>query len=189
VPRLFDHGRVVFAIPFQRDYTLIGTTDQGFSGDPAAAAPSQEEVEYRCGAINAYFRVGIAAADVVWAYAGGCALYDDGASRPVGRDYTLVLKKSFGVAPLLMVYGGKLTTFRRLAEDALARLAHFFPRSRPWTARAPPPGGNFVFDGASTLIKTTRQRRPFLAEDHARRLVAAYGTRVDSIIPSEGYPT
>ncbi len=195
VPRLYDHerayilqaadGRAVFAIPFQRDYTLIGTTDQSFSGDPAAAAPTHEEIDYLCDAINAYFRVGIAAADVVWAYAGVRALYDDGAGRPqdIGRDYTLMLDKSFGGAPLLTVYGGKLTTFRRLAEDVLARLAHFFPRSRPWTAKAPLPGGDFVFDGVSTLTKTTQQRWPFLAEDHARRLVGAYGTRVDGIIP------
>ncbi len=195
VPRLYDHerayilqtadGRVVFAIPFQRDYTLIGTTDQSFSGDPAAAAPTQEEIDYLCDAINAYFRVGIAKADVIWAYAGVRALYDDGAGRPqdIGRDYTLMLDKSFGVAPLLTVYGGKLTTFRRLAEDVLARLAHFFPRSRPWTAKAPLPGGDFVFDGVSTLTKTTRQRWPFLAQDHARRLVGAYGTRVDGVIP------
>ena len=83
---------------------------------------------------------------MVWAFAGVRALYDDGARKPqdVGRDYMLVLDKRFGVAPLLTVYGGKLTTYRRLAEDVLARLAHFFPRSRPWTAEAPLPGGDFA---------------------------------------------
>jgi glycerol-3-phosphate dehydrogenase len=198
VPRLYDHerayvlpaaeGRIVFAIPFQRDFTLIGTTDQGFSGDPAGAAPTKEEIDYLCGVINIYFRANIAAADVVWAYAGVRALYDDGAGKPqdIGRDYTLVLDKSFGVAPLLTVYGGKLTTFRRLAEDVLARLAHFFPRSRPWTAKAPLPGGDFVFDGAPTLVETMLRQWPFLTEDHARRLVGAYGTRVNNILGTAG---
>ena len=194
VPRLYDHdrayilqaadGRVVFAIPFQQDFTLIGTTDRSFSGDPAGVAPTGEEIDYLCGVINAYFRTTIVAADVVWAFAGVRSLYDAGARQPqdVGRDYALMLDKTFGAAPLLTVYGGKLTTFRRLAEDVLARLSHFFPRSRPWTAKSPLPGGDFVYDGAPTLIERTRRRWPFLTEDHARRLVGAYGTRVDQVL-------
>ncbi len=194
VPRLYDHdrayilqaadGRVVFAIPFQHDYTLIGTTDQSFAGDPAAVAPSKEEIDYLCGVINEYFRSAIGAADVVWAYAGVRSLYDDGARKPqdIGRDYTLVLDKSRGNAPLLTVYGGKLTTYRRLAEDTLARLSHFFPRSRPWTANSPLPGGDFVYDGAAVLVARTRRQWPFLTDDHASRLVAAYGTRVADVL-------
>jgi glycerol-3-phosphate dehydrogenase len=193
-PRLYDHdrayilqavdGRVVFAIPFQDDFTLIGTTDRSFSGDPAEVTPTGEEINYLCGVINAYFRSTIVAADVVWAFAGVRSLYDDGARKPqdIGRDYALVLDKSFGVAPLLTVYGAKLTTFRRLAEDVLARLSHFFPRSRPWTATSSLPGGDFVYDGAPTLIDGTRRRWPFLAEGHAHRLVGAYGTRVDQVL-------
>jgi glycerol-3-phosphate dehydrogenase len=177
-------GRVVFAIPFQHDFTLIGTTDAGFSGDPAAVAPTGEEIDYLCGVINTYFRTRIAAADVVWAFAGVRALYDDGArqSQDVGRDYVLLLDKSLGQAPLLTVYGGKLTTFRRLAEDVLVRLSHFFPRSRPWTAKSPLPGGDFVYDGVPTLIERTRRRWPFLTADHARRLVDAYGTGVAAVL-------
>ena len=148
VPRLYDHdrayilqapdGRVVFAIPFQRDFTLIGTTDQSFSGDPAIVVPTEAEIDYLCGVVSAYFRATIVTADVVWAYAGVRALYDDGAGKPqdIGRDYALVLDKGFGVAPLLTVYGGKLTTFRRLAEDALSRLAPYFPPAPPWTANS-----------------------------------------------------
>ena len=83
---------------------------------------------------------------------------------------------------MLTVYGGKLTTYRRLAEDALHRLSHFFPRSRPWTAKAPLPGGDFVFDGTPALIARTQRQWPFLAADHARRLVAAYGTRVAELL-------
>ena len=194
VRRLYDHdrayilqaadGRVVFAIPFQRDFTLIGTTDQSFSGDPAAVAPSKDEIDYLCGVINEYFRTAIGAADVVWAYAGVRSLYDDGARRPqdIGRDYTLVLDKSLGQAPLLTIYGGKLTTYRRLAEDALARLSHFFPRTRPWTAKSSLPGGDFVYDGAAVLVTRTQRQWPFLTDDHVRRLVAAYGTRVADVL-------
>jgi glycerol-3-phosphate dehydrogenase len=194
VRRLYDHdrayilqaadGRVVFAIPFQQDFTLIGTTDRSFSGDPAGVAPTGEEIDYLCGVINAFFRTTIGAADVVWAFAGVRSLYDDGARKPqdIGRDYVLMLDKSFGAAPLLTVYGGKLTTFRRLAEDVLARLSPFFPRLRPWTAKSSLPGGDFVYDGAPTLIEGTRRRWPFLTEDHARRLVGAYGTRVEQVL-------
>jgi glycerol-3-phosphate dehydrogenase len=200
VPRLYDHdrayilqapdGRVVFAIPFARDFTLIGTTDRSFSGDPASVVPTEAEIDYLCGVINAYFRASIGAADVVWAFAGVRALYDDGAGKPqdVGRDYALLLDKTFGAAPLLTVYGGKLTTFRRLAEDVLARLSHFFPPSPPWTAEVPLPGGDFVYDGAATLIERTQRHWPFLAKDHVERLVAAYGTRVENVLQAATRP-
>jgi glycerol-3-phosphate dehydrogenase len=196
VRRLYDHdrayilqaadGRVVFAIPFQGDFTLIGTTDKSFSGDPADVVPSGDEIDYLCRVINEYFRTTISAADVVWAFAGVRALYDDGAGKAqdVGRDYTLMLDERAGEAPLLTVYGGKITTYRRLAEDALGKLAHFFPRSQPWTARSPLPGGNFVYDGIETLIARTQRTWPFLAADHARRLTRAYGTRVDNVLKS-----
>jgi glycerol-3-phosphate dehydrogenase len=194
VRRLYDHdrayilqaadGRVVFVIPFQRDFTLIGTTDRAFSGDPSTVIPSGEEIEYLCGIINEYFRAAITSADVVWAYAGVRSLYDDGAGKPedVGRDYTLMLDERYGEAPLLTVYGGKITTYRRLAEEAMAKLAHFFPRSKPWTAGSPLPGGDFLYDGISALIERTRQTWRFLTNDHARRLVSAYGTRVDRVL-------
>ena len=194
VRRLYDHdrayilqavdGRVVFAIPFERDFTLIGTTDESFVGDPAVVTPTAQEIDYLCGVINDFFRAAITAAEVVWAFAGVRALYDDGARKAedVGRDYKLVLDKRLGEAPLLTVYGGKLTTFRRLAEDALARLAHFFPQSRPWTAHASLPGGDFVYDGVPALLAETRRQWPFLSDSHARRLVGAYGTRVASVL-------
>ena len=200
VPRLYDHdrayilqapdGRVVFAIPFQRDFTLIGTTDRSFAGDPAAVAPSEAEIDYLCGVINAYFRAAIVAADIAWAYAGVRALYDDGANKPqdVGRDYTLELDKSHDLAPLLTVYGGKLTTFRRLAEDVLSRLSPFFPRSQPWTATTPLPGGDFAYDGIAALVARTQAQWPFLAEPHVERLVRAYGTRVDAILQGAKRP-
>jgi glycerol-3-phosphate dehydrogenase len=194
VRRLYDHdrayilqaadGRAVFAIPFQRDFTLIGTTDHAFAGDPAVAAPGEDEIDYLCGVINGYFRAVIGAADLVWAFAGVRALHDDGAlrSQDAGRDYVLTLDQGRREAPLLTVYGGKLTTFRRLAEDALARLSRFLPRSRPWTARSPLPGGDFSYDAIEPLVAQTRRQWPFLSDGHARRLVGAYGTRVDQIL-------
>jgi glycerol-3-phosphate dehydrogenase len=200
VPRLYDHdrayilqaadGRVVFAIPFQRDFTLIGTTDASFSGDPAIVAPTEAEIDYLCGVISGYFRATIVTADVVWAYAGVRALYDNGARKPqdAGRDYALVLDKGSGVAPLLTVYGGKLTTFRRLAEDALARLAPFFPQTQPWTAASTLPGGDFAYDGVATLVERTQRQWPFLGKEHAERLVGAYGTRVDQVLQAAKQP-
>jgi glycerol-3-phosphate dehydrogenase len=194
VRRLFDHdrafilqaldGRVVFAIPFERDFTLIGTTDRAFAGDPSTVLPTGEEIDYLCGVANEYFRTQIGAADVVWAFAGVRSLYDDGARKPqdVGRDYALVLDERAGQAPLLTVYGGKITTYRRLAEDTLARLAHFFRRTRPWTASSPLPGGDFIYDGIETLIERTRRTWKFLTADHALRLVRAYGTRVERVL-------
>ncbi len=194
VPRLYEHdrayilqtadGRVVFTIPFEHDFTLVGTTDRSFSGDPSAAAPTTEEIDYLCGAVNEYFRTAIAGADAVWAFAGVRALYGDGGKKPqdVGRDYVLNLEKRFGEAPLLTVYGGKLTTYRRLAEDVLGRLAHFFPPLRRWTAESPLPGGDFAYDGVPALIERTRRSWPFLTASHARRLVGAYGTRVERIL-------
>src|SRR5580692_12852835 len=194
VRRLFDHDRayilqaadrrVVFAIPFERDFTLIGTTDKPFAGDPSVVLPSGEEIDYLCGVANEYFRTEIGAADVVWAYAGVRSLYNDGAGKPqdIGRDYMLMLDERFGEAPLLTVYGGKITTYRRLAEEALARLAHFFPRSTPWTAHSALPGGGFVYDGIDTLLERTQRTWRFLTADHARRLVDAYGTRVDRVL-------
>jgi glycerol-3-phosphate dehydrogenase len=194
VRRLYDHDRayilqaadrrVVFAIPFQRDFTLIGTTDASFTGDPAAVAPSGDEIVYLCGVMSEYFRAAVSPADVVWAFAGVRSLYDDGAGKPqdIGREYTLVLDERFGEAPLLTVYGGKITTYRRLAEDVLDRLAHFFPRSERWTAQRPLPGGDFPHDGVDALVEQTLQRWPFLSDDHARRLTRAYGTRVENVL-------
>jgi glycerol-3-phosphate dehydrogenase len=176
--------RVIFAIPFERDFTLIGTTDRSFSGSPAAAVPAADEIDYLCGVVNGYFRAAITAADVVWTYAGVRSLYDDGAGKPqdIGRDYTLILDERSGEAPLLTVYGGKITTYRRLSEDVLDRLAHFFPPLERWTRASPLPGGDFAYDGVEALIERTLQRWPFLTDAHARRMVRAYGTRVENVL-------
>ena len=173
-----------------RTVCVIGTTDQPFAGDPSVVLPSGEEIDYLCGVANDYFRTEIGAADVVWAYAGVRSLYDDGARKAqnIGRDYALKLDERFGEAPMLTIYGGKITTYRRLAEEALAKLAHFFPRTRPWTAEQSLPGGDFIYDGIDTLIARAQRKWPFLAEDHLRRMVHAYGTRIDNVLKSVAAP-
>jgi glycerol-3-phosphate dehydrogenase len=195
VPRLFEHdcgyifeafdGRIVFALPFEVDYTLVGTTDRSFSGDPSAVSPTAEETSYLCAVINDHFRARISAADVVWSFSGVRALYDDGSSKPqdTPRDYVLALDAEDAKAPLLTVYGGKLTTYRRLAEDVINRLAPLLGNDRAgWTRRSRLPGGDFALDGIERLLEQTRASWPFLTESHARRLVCSYGTRVERIL-------
>ena len=194
VRRLFDHDagyifqtpdrRVVFALPFERDFTMIGTTDLSFAGDPGGVAPDAGEIDYLCAAANGYFRTQIAPADVVRAFAGVRALYDDGSKKAqdTTRDYVLTLDER--AAPLLTVYGGKITTYRRLAEHALDKLAHVVKAGPAWTGNSYLPGGDFPYDGIEALVARTKSAWPFLAEDHARRLVAAYGTRVERVLGS-----
>jgi glycerol-3-phosphate dehydrogenase len=194
VPKLFDHdtayifqnpdGRVVFAIPYERDFTLIGTTDENFRGDPAGVAPSSNEIAYLCETASRYFRETVTPSDIVYAFAGVRSLYDDGSKRPedVTRDYHLDFDKGFGEAPLLTVYGGKITTYRKLAENAMKSFSNVFAPTRPWTAHAPLPGGNFPYDGVHAQVVQARRAWPFLEDAHALRLVRAYGTRIDAIL-------
>jgi len=194
VRKLFDHdsayifqnsdGRIVFALPYERDFTLIGTTDEDFSGDPASAVPSHGEIDYLCQVAMDYFRAVVGPADVVWSFAGVRSLYDDGSkkAKDTTRDYHLVLDEGFRLAPLLTIYGGKITTYRRLAEAALKRMAHFFALRPAWTAKAPLPGGDFAYDAVDAKIAQACRAWPFLSEDHALRLVRAYGTRIDRVL-------
>jgi glycerol-3-phosphate dehydrogenase len=173
-------GRICFAIPYEDEFTLIGTTDEEFTGDPSEAAISAAETAYLCRAVSDYFRQEVTPADVVWSYAGVRPLYDDGATRAqeATRDYVLTLDAPAGGAPLLSVFGGKITTYRRLAEAVMARLAPHLPGLGPaWTAAAALPGGDFPWDGATALAADLGQRYPFLAPGVARRLVRYYGTR------------
>jgi glycerol-3-phosphate dehydrogenase len=186
VRRLFDHdgcyifqnrdGRICFAIPYERDFTLVGTTDEDYVGDPSQVAASVAEEDYLREAVGAYLRRPIAAADIVWRYAGVRPLRDDGASKAqeTTRDYVLELE---GTPPLLSVFGGKITTHRRLAEAAMAKLAPYFPgMGRAWTETAALPGGDFPWDGGSEVAAGLRRRYGFLTDATAHRLVRAYGT-------------
>ncbi len=196
VRRLFEHdraylfqssdGRVVFAIPFEDDFTLIGTTDQRFDGDPTGITAGADEIAYLCNIASSHFRQPILASDVVWSFAGVRALHDDGSrkSQDVSRDYFLDLDAEAGKAPLLTVYGGKITTYRRLAEQCLDRLGRFLPSGPAWTARSHLPGGEFPHDGFEALVGMTHRSRPFLSEREVRRLVRAYGTRVERVLGS-----
>jgi glycerol-3-phosphate dehydrogenase len=191
VPRLFEHersyifqnadGRILFAIPYEHAFTLIGTTDVDYVGDPAQASASPEEIAYLCEAASDYFKVPVGPDLVTWAYSGVRPLYDDGASeaRAATRDYVIKLNAPDGLAPLACVYGGKITTYRRLAQSVLAQLADHLPppsRSEGWTGQEPLPGGDFPAQGFDDQVKALHARYPFLADATARRLVRAYGT-------------
>ena len=187
--RLFDHdkayifqnsdGRVVFAIPYERDFTLIGTTDVDYTGDPTDAAITEGEIDYLCSAVNGYFEQPVGRDAIVHTYSGVRPLFDDGSreAQAATRDYVLKLDDADDKAPLLNIFGGKITTYRRLAEAALERLAPYFPAmSGPWTADAPLPGGTFAVDGFGAEVARLRASSPALDEPFATRLIRAYGT-------------
>ena len=195
--RLFDHdrcyifqngdGRIFFVIPYERDFTLIGTTDLDYSGDPGAVAASPEEVDYLCKAASDYLRQPVTRDQVIWSFSGVRPLYDDGASeaQAATRDYVLKIDADKGAPALLNVFGGKLTTYRRLAESAITLLAPHLPRPpRPaaWTARAPLPGGGFPVQGFEALVDGLRQRYPALDPQMLRRLARAYGALTPEIL-------
>ena len=172
--------RLVFVIPWQEDFTLIGTTDVPWPGEPGTAGIDAAEVTYLCEVVNRSFQRRIAPADVIWSFAGIRALRDDGASRSsaVTREYALELDTDGGGAPALSVIGGKITTYRRLSEQALEALAPFLPSMRaPWTARQPLPGGDILNGDVDLLAAALHRLWPFLSEAEARRLARAYGTR------------
>jgi glycerol-3-phosphate dehydrogenase len=191
VPKLYAHdraymfqnsdGRIVFVIPYQDDFTLIGTTDRDYDGDPAKVKASAEEVQYLCAAVSEYLANPVRPDDVVWTYAGVRPLYDDGASeaKAATREYVFELDTPGG-APLLSIYGGKITTYRRLAEEALERLAPYLrgrKASQGWTAKSPLPGGDLDVSAIAALTAELIRNYPFLTPAHAGRLAHAYGTR------------
>jgi len=141
-----DDRRVVFMIPFEERFTLIGTTDVPLQGDPAAVRASDEEVAYLCSAASRYLARAVQPSEVIWRYAGVRPLYDDGSREPfaITRDYTLRVDDAEGQAPVLSVFGGKITTYRRLAEHAMEKLRPYFPQlGGDWTGRTPLPGSDF----------------------------------------------
>jgi glycerol-3-phosphate dehydrogenase len=193
VPALYAHerayifqnrdGRVIFAIPYERDFTLIGTTDRDYVGDPAAVAATPDEIAYLCEAASACFRRPVVPADVVWTYSGVRPLFDDGVkdAKAASREYVLELDDKPGAAPLLSVIGGKITVYRRLAEEVLERLGRHLPPAKRhgagWTGKAPLPGGDFAIGEVSAQAARLKESLAFLSDDEALRLVQAYGTR------------
>lgn len=173
--------RIIFAIPFEQDFTLIGTTDVIYAGEPGPVAIGAEETAYLLEGIGHFFRRGVEASDIVWSYSGLRPLYDDGSLQAsvVTRDYAFDLDAPPGEAPALSIFGGKITTARRLAEHALGALAPFFPNMEPaWTERAVLPGGDIGEAGFEAFVAELSRRKPFLAPRVARRLARAYGSRV-----------
>lgn len=192
VRKLFDHpyayffqladGRIFFAIPYERDFTLIGTTDRDHNaGDPIVA--TAEEIAYLCEGASNYFNKPVTPAEVVWTYSGVRPLVDDGSGKPetATRGYRLDLSDKEAGAPLLSVYGGKITTYRHLAEEAVNLMAERLPAlsGKAWTRSQPLPGGDFPLDGLEPLKASLGARYPFLDPGTVDRIARAYGTRAE----------
>ena len=181
--------RIIFAIPFEDEYTLIGTTDLEYEGDPAAVSIDAAEVSYLCEMANRYFVAPITAQDVVWAYSGVRPLLDDESisAQSVTRDYSLELDTQ--AAPLLSVFGGKLTTYRKLAEEAVGKLAPLLDCTKPaWTAGAPLPGGDLPQADFERFFRTMTQRYPWLPAGLARRYAHNYGSRITRLLDDAKTP-
>lgn len=176
-------GRIGFVIPYEEDFTLIGTTDQEQTEDPLNAHCTDEETEYLLDFVSEYLEHPVTKDDIVWSYSGVRSLYDDGASSATEATRDYVLSMDTNGPPLLSVYGGKITTYRRLAESAMAKLAEFFPiEGEDWTAGVPLAGGNFPVEGGAGLVAVILARYPFLSAAWARRLVKCYGTEVRFVL-------
>ena len=176
--------RIIFAIPYEDDFTLIGTTDKPYEGDPSHPTIDPDETEYLCDSVNRYFTRQIGAGDVVGSYSGVRPLFDDGNENAseVTRDY--VLRLGTGEAPqILSAFGGKITTYRRLSEHALEDLAPFLPEmAKPWTAGVALPGGDLPNGDFAAFLKSVRSRWPFLDAANAARMAHAYGTRIERVL-------
>lgn len=177
-------GRIIFAIPYEGDFTLIGTTDRDYQGNLAKVHISEEEIDYLCNAASEYFTEPVRPEDIVWSYSGVRPLFDDGASKAqeATRDYVLKLENR---PALLNVFGGKLTTYRRLAEHALEKIGEAIGvKGTPWTAQSHLPGGNFEATRFSAQVTKLEGAFPFLERKHAERLVRSYGTLAESMLGS-----
>ena len=174
-----DDQRIVFAIPYLDEYTLIGTTDQRYLGNPDQVEITEGEIDYLLKVMNSHFQQQLTREDIIATYSGVRPLCDDESDNPsaMTRDYTLVLSQE-QPAPLLSVYGGKLTTYRKLAESAMHQLKSFFHKLKPdWTAKALLPGGENFFD-ETRLLDELQQRIPEVPPLLAKRWIHGYGSRV-----------
>ncbi|MFN7168451.1 MAG: glycerol-3-phosphate dehydrogenase [Pannonibacter sp.] len=192
--KLYDHdkcyffqgedGRIIFAIPYETDFTLIGTTDADHPEPGIKPVCTDQERDYLLKFASGYFKKPVTVDDIVWSYSGVRPLYNDGAKSATAatRDYVLKVDETGG-APLLNVFGGKITTYRKLAEHALEKIVPHFPAAgAAWTARVPLPGGNFPVDGVEALVRDLMRAHPYLDSRWARRLVKAYGTEAADLL-------
>ena len=178
-------GRIVFTLPYEHRFTLIGTTDVAYEGDPAQAAISAQETHYLCETVGRYFRNPVTPQHVRWTYAGVRPLVDDAnvSASKVTRDYRLELALGASGAPFLSILGGKLTTYRRLAEMALEKiLPQLDIASAEWTGRVPLPGGDMPNADFGRFLHEAKLRWPFLSDALAYRLARAYGTRLEKML-------
>ena len=195
VPKLFEHdrayifqngdGRIVFAIPYEQDFTLLGTTDRDHKDGLDNVHISEDETQYICDAASIYFKQAIKRDDVVWTYSGVRPLYDDGASeaQEATRDYVLKVTEQDDQAPLLNIFGGKITTYRHLAEDALHKLQRWMPdATAAWTDKATLPGGDFGVHDVPQQMQQLRHAYPFVDDTWAYSLIRRYGTRATAML-------
>lgn len=194
--KLYDHdkayffqgedGRIIFAIPYEGDFTLIGTTDWDHPDLAETPYCTPAEQAYLCAFASRYFKTPVTPDDIVWTYSGVRPLHDDGTKSATAatRDYTLKLEREGG-APILNIFGGKITTYRRLAESALAQIGEVFEGlPGPWTAGVPLPGGDFAVHDVPALIERLQKDYPFLTASWAQRLIRAYGTQAWDVLGS-----
>jgi glycerol-3-phosphate dehydrogenase len=181
-----DDGRIVFVVPLEHDFTLIGPVDTVYGGDPGGIEASEDDIDYLCAAASRYLREPITRETVLFAFSGVRALPQASGRRMV--ESMLHLDGSDRSSPLLSVIGGRIAAYRRQAERVLARLSPILRMGDPWTARTPLPGGGFAVGRAGDLVRALRAAYPFLSELHAERLVSAYGTRAASIVTGARRP-
>ncbi|EJN03074.1 glycerol-3-phosphate dehydrogenase [Phyllobacterium sp. YR531] len=179
--------RVIFINPYENDLALIGTTDIPYDGRPEDVAADSNEIDYLLKSVNRYFKQQLVASDIVHSFSGVRPLYDDSAENPsaVTRDYIFEVDAENDKAPLLSVFGGKITTFRKLSEHALDRLKTFFPDMRPgWTAKSHLPGGDMANADFEQFLGDVRARYPWLPFDLAKHYARLYGTRMHDLLGS-----
>ncbi len=177
--------RVIFVIPFNDSYSLIGTTDVNYQGDPHDVKISPKEIDYLCNAVNQYFSTPIKKENIVWSYSGVRPLVAETAEKAskLSRDYKIELDFSHEEAPILSVFGGKITTHRHLAEQALNKLEQFFPNmTTAWTANSQLPGGNIKDNDLIAYDRVIQQRFPWLSTELRQRYIHAYGTLLEKML-------
>lgn len=178
-------GRIIFSIPYEDEFTLIGTTDRDYDGDPHEVKITQAETDYLCDAASEYFAEPVKPEHIVWTYSGVRPLYDDGATKAqeATRDYVLKAEGREGQAPIVNIFGGKITTYRRLAESMLEIIEkHLGSKGKPWTVSAALPGGEFAVTGFDAEVAKLKSAYPFLEPGFARRLTRLYGTRAKTLL-------
>jgi glycerol-3-phosphate dehydrogenase len=192
-PRLHAHERayvlqssdrrIIFAVPFAENYTLIGTTDIEFAGDPTEATASAEEISYLCRTAASFFRAPVEPSRVVWTYAGVRPLIDDGKkASKVTREYQIAVDGKYGEAPLLSLIGGKLTAYRSMSEHVVDKLSYWLVTRPAWTADEPLPGGDLGERGYDGLLADLARDHPYLGPATIRRVASAYGRRAYNML-------